>query len=492
MSEESIENLPSMLADLDKSNVEILEDHDSQSMTLVVKHDRTNLYGELMHNPQGDSMMALLQKEMVPAGGESAQGVNIGLKTHPFNFPALKLLKDYNEHHSTCIHAKTSATVGLGYLNEAEKERKQNPIPAVQPAPTAEGAAPAQPEAPPSMPIYQPSKADDALDPLCAISWNDVQMDACEDFWETGNGYVEVVRKGKEIKGLHFLPSVDTHIRVESNNHKFHYVIQGEGTTGDRVFAAFGDKEDFIRRAKDSSMIELKTENPDEISEVIHFRRPSSRSKWYGSPDWISAVPMIELCQMLHQFKFDFFNNRGVPEFMLFITGGKLGKKEWTTITDAIKANIGHGNSHKSLAVNIPQKDITIQLFKLAVEGGKEEDFKSLKETIALSVVTAHKTPPLLAGIQIPGKLGATNELSQALIAFQSLVIGQMQRLFQSTLARTLGTKDAGLGLEPEDFTYKTVTDDLDPDKMDKIGRMHQPLPEANAEGRDLDEGMKD
>jgi len=413
---------------------------------------------------------------------------------HQFDMEILKRLKDYNEHHATCINAKTSATVGLGFLNEAEKrERQESRMPQqIDPAATAQQTVVRQS----AMPLYEPANADKVLDPLTTISWHDTLMDACEDYWDTGNGYIEVVRRGGRIKGLHHVPSTNVYIHVDSDKHEYHYVLKGEGSSMDRHFAVFGDKQEFMRRVSNNAVantgagsIDVKDE--DSISEIIHFRRPSSRSKWYGSPDWVSAVPMIELGQMLHQYKFDFFLNRGVPEFLLFITGAKVGDAEWTVIENAVKANIGLGNSHKSSAINLPGPNFQIQVEKLAMESKGEDDFEKTKGTIALSVVTSHKVPPLLAGIQIPGKLGATNELSQALIAFQSLVIGQAQRLFQATLARTLG-EDGSVDVSGEDFTFKTITDDLDPQKMDTIGKMHQPLPQANAEGRDVNAGVRD
>jgi len=474
----------------------------SQQVTrsVTIRKPQRSLYGDMTNG--GSLHEAILRKEIPPGNdGKSAQGANTGTRAHLYDLSMLQALKEFNEHHATCIHAKVSATVGLGFLNETEKQEQQNgptPSPVQAPQPDENGDAPEQPQQA-IVPLYSPAKADEVLDPLTTISWHDTMMDVCENFFETGNGYLEVVRSGQEIVGIHHLPSKDVRIVVDDNEGNFHYAVTGEGSVGhsaDRHFAVFGDKQDFIDRVSQKSVTfsgtSVNANEPDSVSEVIHFRKPSSKSKWYGAPDWISAVPMIELAQMLHQYKFDFFNNRGVPEFMLFVTGGKVSDKDWANIVDAMKANIGLGNSHKSVAVNIPLKDIEIQVEKLAMETSKDEDFKMLKETIALSVVTAHKVPPLLAGIQIPGKLGATNELSQALIAFQSLVIGQAQRLFQSTLARTLAGDNGVKSLTGEDFTFKTITDDLDPSKMSAIGRMHQPLPEANAEGRDPEDGMRD
>lgn len=458
---------------------------DSKKMAFSLPRNHIPLYPNLTN--ENGVWVSMMHKILADKAGKSGQSVRTGTRPHPYDFAALKTLQDYNEHHATCIHAKVAATVGLGCLNDAEKQERQQ---AQMPMTLDPNGMPAQ--NPVVMPLYQESKVDTVLNPLTSISWQDTLTDACEDYHETGNGYIEVVRSGGVIKGLHHLASTDVRVHVEDANYNFHYELTGEDAYGTRRFPAFGDADDFFARASGNGYTVQKGADAQNISEVIHFRRPSSRDRFYGRPDWISAVPMIELVQMLHQFKFDYFNNRGVPEFMLFLLGAAAGDKEFTALENSLKANIGYGNSHKSTVVNFPSPNMTIQLEKLAMESKGEDDFKALKETAALSIVTAHKVPPLLAGIQIPGKLGATNELSQALIAFQSLVVGQDQRLFQMTLARTLGSPEAGLGLTGEDFTFKTITDDLDPAKMDTIGRMHQPLPQANAEGRDVEEGVRD
>ena len=123
-------------------------------------------------------------------------------------------------------------------------------------------------------------------------------------------------------------------------------------------------------------------------------------------------------------------------------------------------------------------------------DSGTDDKFSKMKETLALSIVSAHRVPPLLAGIQIPGKLGAVNELPNALKGFQSLVIEQAQRLFQQTLGNTLGQD--GTGLTIEDFEFQKITEVFDIENMDTVARMRQSPMQAKAEGRDLSQGVKD
>lgn len=416
----------------------------------------------------------------------SQQGVSIGRKVHPFNFDMVARFQTVNVHHGRSIHAKVSSTVGLGFQTPNDKKKKEakavgEPI----------GVLPAEGDV---------AKIDTVLDPLCQHSWQDTINDVCEDFWQTGNGYLEVVRDqdNNEIVGLHHLPAKETWVVIEDHRYNRHFSVQSrEDSSGVRSFAKFGDLDDFIARAKGGDIFfEFRgtQENLlDCVSEVIHFRRPTSLSRWYGFPDWLSAVASIELDQMMTQHEFDFFLNRGVPEFMLFILGLGLHPKDKDRMEQAMQSTIGLGNQSKSLLVNLQASPeaVKVQLEKLAMESKSDgSQFAGTSESIGLKIVSAHGVPPLLAGIQVPGKLGAANEMVQAMQAFQTLVVAPAQRLFRQTLMNTLGNEES-LGLSAEDLVLNTITDEIDVQKADTMARMRQSPQEAAAEGRDLDSGVK-
>lgn len=383
--------------------------------------------------------------------GRSRQGVRVGRIPHPFNVRAVLAFKDANEHHSTCVETKRAAISGLGFTSQRVADR---------------------------------------LDELCEVSWQDVLDDAVEDRVQTGSGYVEVVRKEASttspITGLHHVPVADVHVHVESKDFDKHFEVQSPEGGPTLRMARFGDVDDFYRRNK--SLVRKQ----DKVSEIIELRRSNSKSRHYGYPDWLSCVASVETVQMLTQHAFDFFLNRGVPEFLLLFTGKKIASKDWEKIEEKFKANIGSGNSHKSMLLNIAE-EIDVVLHKLALESKADGVFSEHNDTLAMRIVSAHRVPPLLAGILIPGKLGATNELPNALMAFQSLVVGQEQHSIETTLARTLGAPrlNGRLGLPAKLFELRTILEEIDLGVMDTTSRMRQTVPEARAEGRDLGAGVK-
>jgi hypothetical protein len=477
-----------------------------ESLLSVITKAAVPLYAQSLTD-SGESLQAQLFKggRAAGTGTASRQGLVLGEQDHPFDFDTVKSFLTTNEYHSTCIYAKVSATVGLGLIDGQEEVVVESSVaeaipPAGKDVRTGLPAAEQLPM-PKTRKQYVDAKADAALNPLCDVSFADLINDVCEDFWQTGNGYIEVVRnrEGNEIVGLFHIPSTDPVIFLEDVDYNYHYVLKdGMGSSDERRFARFGDWEEFEGRSKDTVAtagvwaIPEEQLTSDTVSEVIHFRQPTSLSRWYGFPKWLSAVPAIELAQMLLQWKYDFFQNRGVPEFIFLLVGQKLKAEDWTKIEDALRAHIGTGNSHKSLALNISNPEVKAQVEKLAMESKGEDTFDTTKTSLGLSVVTAHQTPPLLAGILVPGKLGATNELPNALAAFQLLLIGPAQRLFQQTLGVTLGGENGVDGLSVVDFAFTKITEEIEIGSMDTVARMRQSPMQAASEGRDLGDGVKE
>jgi PBSX family phage portal protein len=469
---------------------------------LTISRRHVPLYKE-DRRAEGESLLDFLMKAMPnPAAekkGGSKQDPNTGTKDHPFNLDSVVEFKAANPYHSACIDVKATALVGLGFVTEKEKKDRAEAEKAKK---EMQQAGPAQPG---QMGIQEPqkakgiNKADDGreedrnskvateLDVLCEVSFQQVLNQVSEDYQQTGNGYIEVVRgDNAEITGLHFLPAKDVRPVIESN-YQGHYQISGNGSDGQELhFARFGDRDELLKRFPDL--------DKDDVSEVIHFREATAQSRWYGMPKWLAAVAGIELFQALHQHTYDFFLNRGVPEFMLFLLGQKLNQDDWNKLQESVEAGVGMGNSHKSIVLNLSDKNMVVQLEKLAMDTKGDDGFSQKVDTMALEIVTAHRVPPLLAGIQIPGKLGAANEIVSAMKAFQALVIGPQQTIFETTLTNTLGNaaKNGGLKLGRGDFELRKITTEMEVESLDTVSRMRQDVNAPQNKERDPKKGLKD
>jgi hypothetical protein len=405
-----------------------------------------DLFPALPGATPGESMLATLTKQ-APQSEEAAASNVAGLpgrRPQPANFSALSRLILHNPYHSASIALKKHATVGLGFKLD--------------------------------------DKIKSVLDPLTHSDITAVLNVVAEDFFSVGNGYLEVVRQGTgptaKIVGLHPLPADFVYIYDEGKG-QWHFELVGlpvgfmGGSLGYRL-PRFGDSERFyangggVRPSGTGGLVATEpspTAPTGTISEVIHFVNPSALNRWYGVPSWLSAVSSIELMQALDQREFDFFINRGVPEFLLFITGAKAGDEQWKALETAMAAHIGVGNAHKSMAMNLPEPEAKIILEKLDVEGTDQgARFQNITDTLSLKIVSAHQVPPLLAGIQIPGKLAANNELPNAIRTFQILTIAPAQEIFENRLETTLGNpaKNGGLFKRQQSIEFNQITDVLD------------------------------
>lgn len=411
--------------------------------------------------------MTELRKALLTVKQVSNQGETRGLIDHPFSKIAVRSYGDANPHHAACINAKVSAIVGQGHKNE---------------------------------------KVAEVLDPLCEHSLADLETSFCEDYCETGDAFIEVVRpEGEEdvISGLHHMPAADAYIYLEdqADLSKRHFEVLSSDLTiaGKLRFARFGDREDMITR--------LKIEKDSKVSELIHWRRAKSKSRWYGYPDYFSAVPSIELVQAMTQHEFNFFFNNGVPEFLVFVLGSIIPGPDWEKFVGMLRANQGLRNSQRSQAANFPNvkgPDSKVQIEKLGA--GSDSDtsqYAVYSDVTAANIVTAHGVPPVLAGIQFPGKMGAANETPNALLLFHLMKTLPAQRALSYLLASTLGNKQKFLSeegkaqtLTREDFLgssddkgngFNTIIDEINLGAMDTMGRMKEPI---MGSGRDPSKGL--
>lgn len=316
-----------------------------------------------------------------------------GTMPWPFDKETVNQYRYGSNMHGRAIEAKCTATVGLGF------------------------AAP---------------EVEDLLDPL--TDDDDILStltDICDDTYSLGNGFMEVVRESdtSEPNGLHHLQAVSMDIEREETG-DYHFVAQVEG--GDTVhLARWGEK------ARLANVLKV---NQADISEVIHFPQvPSAWSRWYGVPTWITALPLIKVVQEIVQYNYDFFVNSAVPELLLLLTKGLVSKPDMDKLTALLKGSKGPGKRRKTLALNLPQENIEIDIEKLS-EGKIDGGFLELMDRNDLGILAAHGVTPVIVGIQnSPKILGQTKEIRDNLQLVQALTIKPNQRMFTKRLKATLG-----------------------------------------------------
>jgi hypothetical protein len=397
----------------------------------VFLREMEQLYGS-------DSKFGKLFKAVEEAGGSKAEdNTTTGIMPWPFDPVQVQEFRYGNVQHGRAIEAKVAMTVGLGFVSE---------------------------------------EVEDVLDPLTddedILS---VLSDFGDDYYQLGNGFLEVVRKGSRITGLHHIPAASVNIYKESR-FDYHYEVDG-GVTGRTVrMARFGQ-------------LGRKAPGFEFESEMIHVAfTPSGWNRWYGVPSWITAIPLIKTSQEILQFNFDFFQNRAVPELMAMFIGPGLGPKDYEEIKAKFMQARGAGRQHKTMVLNLPSPELKVQIEKLA-DGHLDASFLEASDKYDLGVLAAHGVTPALVGIQTsPKLLSQSKEVRDSLQLVQALTIGPSQKQISKRLRRTLGTVFKGIpdkkrvkqevsGVtqqmveEPESgWNFKKVTDEFEFDMTPQTG----------------------
>jgi len=427
----------------------------------------------------------------VPASGMTDElfGDLIGdIVEEPINRGVARQMSYDNEYAANCLRTAVTSAVGHGHADEE---------------------------------IY------DALNPLAVHNWQTVLDQAVDDYFTVGDGFIEVVREGpsktSKIVGVHYVQAVTISkiVRVYEGKYLLSYAHGGTHafpvSGSQAVYPAFGETEEHTRAHGHLARRDNKDGNYS--SEIINLRHPTTRSRWYGCGDWVASGASVDLMKAVSQYEMDFYVNRGVPEFMMFITGGRIDEKAWLEIKADMQSIVGLGQSHQALVYNFEGQEIEVKIERLAIDDPQGQQYSDKRTGYALGVATASGTPLVLAGIQVPGKVGANNEGPNAIATYQAMRIHPHQRNISEILAATLGNPqiNGGLAVSAEMFLgktkpiehpqakellaagmpvpqakerhrngFRTLTEALDLQAMEGVSKMREPMAGS---GRDPKEG---
>lgn len=446
----------------------------------------------------------------------SNQGRLKGRVPHPFDFEAAQNLIQACHIHEVCIFTKRDSIVGLGFETEEEAQQrarrrelenaahqaaiagdpkakppggdKPEPVKKELPMPSPMSAKPKDPAQEADLGAPKPrSKVEEVLDPLCDDGFQSMLNQLGEDYVTGGRAFMEVVRDGEggPIVGLWHMPAGRVFRYNEDTKPFYHFEVDDLNENGGVSVLKYARWGEAARVRKDV----LKGSTQEQVTELVMFSQPSARQRDYGLPDYFGCVPWLELAQFVMQYDFDYFQNRAVPDLLVMLTGRKVDGAEMKVFVDSLKSTIGAKNRHRSIVANFSAPELVATVERLTADN--RERFGDLWSAIQLAVVSAHRVPPLLAGVSLPGKMAAANELPNALIAFQTLYVDQQQQVFERAFGRTLGSDEAGLGLQSTDFRLRKITDAYDMGQVDTMSRMRETTTEAQLSGRKLEDGLK-
>ncbi len=384
-----------------------------------------------------------LQQLQKAEGGEGLAKTGTGLfdgKLIPEMDPAsTRLLRECSTYHARCILAKANALVGFGH-KKRNVHKQMNALMA-------------------------PGK-----------TWGQVLNEIAQDYFEHGRAYLEVVFSDGAITRVNYRRVADVSIVVESDQEvedgvaaeeKFWYSVSVDGSDGDIYLRPYECPDLVIDDVGGTLVTNIR---------LLELRLPSTKNNFLSYPDWEPAIQQLELSDVTNEHFYSWFYNRAVPALAVLVSGN-VSQESINALRDAFEGVQNPEDAWKTVVAGIPGVDTEVLVKELSASEGQEQVLQTTVASLAEMIVSAHGVPPLLAGIQIPGKMAATNELPNVITQFQIMEIASHQVYFSERFGMTFGADISGL--TEEDFCPEPDNNTVGMDRLEP----GDPLPQVDCNG---------
>lgn len=280
------------------------------------------------------------------------------------------------------------------------------------------------------------------------------------DYETMGNGYIEVGRKRDGTIGyIGHIPAQT--IRVRRQRDGF-VQISGNQT---QFFANFGagasTEESGIRRVS----------NPignDRPNEIIHLKKYSPTSGFYGVPDIVAAQQAIAGNEFSSRFNLEYFENKAIPRHLITLKGAKLGPSAQADLLSFFETGL-KGQNHRSLFIPLPPDgaDGSKVEFKIEAVDTKvqESSFNNYRKSNLHEILMAHRVPISKVSTAEGASLAIARDADKT---FKEQVVGPKQRVLEKKLNRIISEFTDAFELKMNEMTL------TDEDTRSKINERYR------------------
>ena len=247
-------------------------------------------------------------------------------------------------------------------------------------------------------------------------TFTEVLVKVWRDYEVTGNGYLEVGRKKDGTIGyIGHIPAQTMRIRKKRDG-----FVQISGFHV-QFFANFGHADD---------------PNPvggGKPNEVIHIKKYSPTSGYYGVPDIVAALNAIAGNEFAARFNLDYFENKAVPRHVIILKGAKLGTQAESALLSFFETGL-KGQNHRSLYIPLPgdTQDSKVELKIEAVEAGvQDSSFNNYRKANLSDILMAHRVPITKISVAEGASLAVARDADKT---FKEQVCAPEQRILEKKL----------------------------------------------------------
>lgn len=170
------------------------------------------------------------------------------------------------------------------------------------------------------------------------------------------------------------------------------------------------------------------------LGTLLYIRRYKPGQMYYSQPKFTSALKWIYADGQIQNFHANNIDNSFAPAFIVKVNYKLTGLDEdGVPMKESLRNYIsekltGADNGGKFAILDGQTKDGAIEIIPFT-QSTSHEMYITLQSLIRDNIATAFQVPPVLANIQVAGKLGTAKEIADASMYYQNAVIKHDQNL---------------------------------------------------------------
>lgn len=369
-----------------------------------------------------------------------------------YNQEYLAKLYELSAPHYAAVNAKVANIVGLGYrFVENNKSKRNFERFAEDKKKTKAIRVKLEQHRDELTESLESMNAEDTFTEILVKVWRDYEV--------TGNGYIEIGRKRDGSIGyIGHIPAQTMRIRRSRDG-----FVQLSGFKA-QFFANYG------------AGVNPKTGAPQPVSnplgggtpnEVIHLKKYSPTSGYYGVPDIIAAKQAVAGDEFAARFNLDYFEHKAVPRYAIIVKGATLGSQALQSLTAFFETGL-KGTNHRSVIVPVPQSDkdnpVDIKFEKIEA-GTQDSSFNTYKKSNRADILMAHRVPITKISVADGASLAVARDADKT---FKEQVCAPEQRILEKKLNRVIAEMSDALVIALNEMT---LTDENTQSQIDERRR---------------------
>lgn len=365
-----------------------------------------------------------------------------GVVQPPHNLDSLVSLYEMSSPHYAAVNAKVANIVGLGYkLIETNKTKRAMEL--IDEKKKLDRVRKKFSEAKDDLQeLIEGLNEEQSLTEVLVAVWRDYEV--------TGNGYIEIGRRRDGTIGYIGHIQAQT-IRIRRNRDGFVQIS--------------GNKVQFFRNFGDNVTNSIGTDsNPNEI---IHFKKYSPTSAFYGIPDIVAAQQAIAGNEFSSRYNLDYFENKAVPRHVITIKGAKLSQQAISELLAFFETGL-KGQNHRSLFIPLPSDDVNRKVeFNIEpIEAGiQDSSFNNYRKINLNEILMVHRVPISKVSVAEGASLALARDADKT---FKEQVCSPEQRVANKKINRIVKELTDAFEFQLNEMT---LTDEDTQSKIDERDR---------------------